>query len=269
MVKLIFSLCIISCAFFCCTPNNVAEDGSLKKYFDSANVTGSFALFDNSQGNFTVYNLKRYRDSSYLPASTFDIVISLIGIQTGKINNENMVIKWDNIKRNEAWDKDLTMTEAFKNSAIPYFQELARRLGRDTIKKWIDSLSYGNKNISGAIDSFWLNNHLKITSDEELGLAKKLYFDQLPFFKHTQEIVRAAMLIENNANYKLSYKTGWGLKEDGHSIGWIVGWVEENRHPYFFVLNMESIDSKPDMDNKGTVILKSILRQMGFFEGKR
>ena len=45
--------------------------------------------------NFTVYNLDRYRDSAFLPASTFKIVNSLIGLQTGVITNDSMIIKWD------------------------------------------------------------------------------------------------------------------------------------------------------------------------------
>ena len=62
----------------------------------------------------------RYRDSAYTPASTFKIVNSLIGIQTGIITDENMVIKWDGVKRwNEDWNKDLTMKEAFAVSAVP------------------------------------------------------------------------------------------------------------------------------------------------------
>ncbi len=195
-----------------CSTNNVKEDESLKPYFDSAGVTGCFALFNNGENNFIVYNLSRYRDSAYTPASTFKIVNSLIGLQTGVIRDENMVIKWDGVKRwNEDWNKDLTMKEAFAVSAVPYYQEVARRIGRDTMKIWIDSLGYGNRNISGPIDSFWLNNHLKVKPDEELGLVKKLYFNQLPFFKRTQEIVQSVMLREQNSNYKLSYKTGWGF----------------------------------------------------------
>jgi len=270
MRKLFFILCLVPCFLLSCAPNNVTEDNSLRKYFDSANVTGCFGLFDNALGHFTVYNLKRYRDSAYSPASTFKIVNSLIGIQTGKISDENMVIKWDGVKRwNEDWNKDLSMAEAFKVSSVNYYQEVARRIGHDTMKKWIDTLGYGNKNISGPIDSFWLNNRLKITPDEELGLVKKLYFDQLPFFKRTQEIVRKVMLREDNANYKLSYKTGWGNKEDGHEIGWIVGWIEENKHPYFFVLNMESTDKHIDMMNVRMHILRGILTQLGFFAGKK
>jgi beta-lactamase class D len=270
MPKPIFIFCFLLFTFFSCTRNTVTEDNSLKKYFDSANVNGCFGLLDNGEGHLTIYNLKRYRDSSYTPASTFKIVNSLIGLQTGKITDEKMVIKWDSVKRwNPDWNKDLTMAEAFKVSAVNYYQEVARRIGRDTMKKWIDSLSYGNKDINGPIDSFWLNNHLKITPDEELGLVKRLYFDQLPFYNRTQEIVRKVMLREDNANYKLSYKTGWGNNENGNEIGWIVGWIEENKHPYFFVLNIESTDKKIDMMNVRMKILKSILSQLGFFQGKK
>jgi beta-lactamase class D len=270
MQKLLFACTVLPFVFAACSPNNVKEDESLKKYFDSANVAGCFGLFDNSQGHFTIYNLKRFRDSSFLPASTFKIVNSLIGIETGIISDEKMVIKWDGIKRwNEDWNKDLSMEEAFRVSAVPYFQEVARRIGHDTMKKWIDSLGYGNKDISGRIDSFWLNNHLKISPDEQLGLVKKLYFNQLPFFKRTQEIVSRLMLREENANYRLSYKTGWGETEGGHPLGWIVGWIEENRHPYFFVLNIETSDRNADMKNTRLKILKGILGKMGFFEGKK
>ena len=270
MIRSCFFL-IISIFFFVhCRNSNFTEDKSLERFFDSSSVRGCFALYDNGQGQFIIYNVKRYRDSSYTPASTFKIVNSLIGLQTGKITDENMIIKWDSVKRwNEDWNKDLTMAEAFRVSAVNYYQEVARRIGRDTMKKWIDSLSYGNKDISGPIDSFWLNNHLKITPDEELGLVKRLYFDQLPFYRRNAEIVRKVMLREDNANYRLSYKTGWGNTEKGDELGWIVGWIEENNHPYFFVLNLESPDHKIDMMNVRMHILKGILSSEGFFAGKK
>jgi beta-lactamase class D len=253
-----------------CTTNNVKEDDSLKPYFDSAGVTGCFALFNNSQNDFLIYNLGRYRDSSYTPASTFKIVNSLIGIQTGKISDENMVIRWDGVVRSHPeWNKDLSMKEAFAVSSVPYYQEVARRIGHDTMKHWIDSLGYGNRDISGPIDSFWLNNTLKVKPDEELGLVKKLYFNQLPFFHRTQEIVKQVMLREENSNYKLSYKTGWGNSENGDEIGWVVGWIEENKHPYFFVLNLESPDKNMDMVKVRLHILKGILSHLGFFNGKK
>ena len=252
-----------------CSANNVKEDDSLKTYFDSAGVKGCFGLFNNGENSFIIYNLPRYRDSAYTPASTFKIVNSLIGIQTGVIKNENMVIPWDGVTRpNSQWNKDLTMKEAFAVSSVPYFQEVARRIGHDTMKLWIDSLGYGNRNISGPVDSFWLNNRLKIKPDEELGLVKKLYFNQLPFFKRTQEIVQSVMLREQDSNYRLSYKTGWGSMGNGEMVGWVVGWIEENKHPYFFVLNIET--AAPDADPEIRIkLLKKILSHLGFFNGKK
>lgn len=274
-MKLIVAFAVSLFLFSACNSNNVKKDKSLKKYFDENKVQGCFALLDNGTNKFTVYNLSRYRDSSYLPASTFKIVNSLIGLQTGKIVNDSMVIKWDGVKRwNEDWNKDLNMYEAFRVSSVPYYQEVARRIGKDTMQLWLDSLKYGAKtkndkiSIHSAIDSFWLDNSLKITPDQQLGLVKKLYFDQLPFFKSYQETVKRAMLFESNANYQLGYKTGTGFAENGNQIGWMVGWIEENKHPYFFVLNIESTDKNIDMKNVRMKMLKDILGQLGFFKGK-
>lgn len=262
------SLSVLACVYSC-SPNNVTEDRSLGKYFKENNVEGTFALFDNGTGKFTVYNLDRFRDSAYLPASTFKIVNSLIGLQTGKIVNDSMVIKWDGIDRGRPeCNRDMTMYDAFRISCPPWYQELARRLGKDTMQHWLDSLAYGNKKIS-RLDTFWLDNSLKIRPDEQLGLVKRLYFNQLPFHNLNQEIVKRAMLFEDNPNYKLSYKTGWGFRENGNSLAWIVGWIEENKHPYFFVLNVETPDKNADIPGIRLKILKGILQQLEFMQGKR
>jgi beta-lactamase class D len=267
-LKNIAAILCMPLLFATCSPNNVTVDDSLKKYFDENKVTGTFGLFDNGQGRFTVYNLARYRDSAYSPASTFKIVNSLIGLQTGKIVNDKMVIKWDGIKRRDDWDKDLTMAEAFKVSCVPYYQEVARRIGKDTMQQWLDSLHYGTQKIKTSIDTFWLDNSLKIKPDEQLGLVKRLYFDQLPFTKTTQAMVRKVMVQEANANYILSYKTGFTHAENGNALGWIVGWVEESRHPYFFVLNIEG-SHDTDIVTARKNILMSILKQLGFLQGKK
>jgi beta-lactamase class D len=264
-----FLLVISALLFFSCSVNKAKIDDSLKKYFDANNVDGSFTLLNNADGGITVYNMA-LDTMRFTPASTFKIINSLIGLQTGRITNDSMVIKWDGVKRtNPAWNKDMNMREAFKVSNVAYYQEVARRIGRDTMQHWIDTLAYGNRNISGPIDSFWLNNTLKISPDEQLGLMKRLYFDQLPFRKSVQQTVREVMLQEDNTAYKLSYKTGWGFDEQNNSIGWITGWIEENRHVYFFTTLVRSKDRATDMKTVRLNITKDILKQLGFFEGKK
>ena len=259
-----FSLTLISILLLVlqsCSPNNVTIQNEYKQYFDETATTGSFGLFDNGSGQFNIYNLAQFKDSSFTPASTFKIVNALVGLETGKIVDEKMTIDIDSIG-------PVRMDSAFKQSVVPYFREVARRIGKDTMQHWLDSLQYGNKKMGTAVDSFWLNNSLLVTPDEQLGLVKKLYFGQLPFQKRTQEIVKKVMLQTANTQYAISYKTGLGYKKNGQGIAWVVGWIEENKHPYFFVLQIEG-PATVDLKKARLSVLNAILKEQGFFEGKR
>lgn len=235
---------------FSCTPNNVQHADQLKKYFEEKNVEGCFALYNNASNGFTVYNLKRYRDSVFSPAATFDIINMLVGLQEGVVEDETKT------------------GEMFQNSNHHYFQKITQLIGKSKLQFWMDSINYGSKKINTTVDSFWLDNSLKITPDEQMGLLKKLYFKQLPFHQRNQEIVKQAMLFENNTKYKLSYKIGVGKKENGNALGWVIGWVEENRHPYFFTINLETPINSLDLNAISLTILKQILKEQGFLEGK-
>jgi beta-lactamase class D len=245
-------LIAVAIGFTACQTNNVTVDNSLQKYFDSAGVKGTFGFYDNGQGHFTLYNLARFRDSAYSPGSTFDILQELIAVQTGVAANEHSPL----LQPDSAGPTAGSM-------------RLAAALGKDTLKKWVDSLRYGNRDISEYTDSTHPAGRLKITADEQMGLTKKLYFDQLPFFQRTQMLVKKQFRTEQNSNYLLAYTTGVGADAHGMRTGWIMGWVEENKHPYFFVLNMDVQAGQADMSVVGLQLVKNILGPMGFFAGKK
>lgn len=266
--------CLLPLVLYSCSPNNVTVDNDLKKYFDENKVQGTFGLYDNGQGHFTVYNLPRFTDSTFLPASTFKIVNSLIGLETGVALDSSTIINWDGIDRGRPeCNRNMSMKDAFRISCPPWYQELARRIGKPAMQKWLDTLGYGQRygkfTIANNLDTFWLDNSVKVTADEELGIVKKLYFDELPFQKRSQRIVRDMMIWEKDANYTLSYKTGWGYTEKDHALGWIVGWIEENQHPYFFALQVEAPGHDFDMGPVRLKMLKDILKQYGFMQGKK
>ncbi len=114
------SLCFVACAFCLaslssCTNNPTTLDNSFKKYFDDNKVNGCFGLWDNLDNHFTIYNMPRFRDSAYLPASTFKVVNALIALGTGRIFSDTVVLKWDGITRSRPeWNKDMDMREAFQ-----------------------------------------------------------------------------------------------------------------------------------------------------------
>jgi len=270
MFKLIKQLSLIALLFATgCSTNRAEIDSSLKKYFDSKQVEGCFTMLNNADGKITVYNLKLDTVRT-TPGSLFGMVNSLVALQTGVAPDEHMKIRWDGVVRPEkSWNKTVDMVEAFHNNVDPYFQQLSKEIGYDTMKLWIDTLSYGNMNISGAVDSFWLNNQLKVSPDEQLGFVKRLFFDQLPFQKRVQQIVKDMMVREDNTLYKFSYKTGWGVDEEMNNVGWLSGWIEENNHVYFFTTLVKT--KSPGVDKKNTTIdiTRDILKQYGFFEGKK
>ena len=70
MRKILVALSALSLGLASCSTNNVTEDDSIKKYFDEQNVTGTFGQFDNTRGEFTIYNLARFADTAFLPAQT-------------------------------------------------------------------------------------------------------------------------------------------------------------------------------------------------------
>jgi beta-lactamase class D len=274
-MKAIPVLFFVTVLFTACSTNNVTVEDSFQKYFDSAGVKGCFALFDNGQGHFTIYNLPRYRDTAYQPGETFDIAESLIALQTGAVNDENSPI-FDPAHFQEDSADFGGHIPRVPHALRQYFQadstygvsaiKIAERIGHDTLIKWLDSLHYGDPDTNTKIFL-----QLKITPDQQLGLIKKLYFGQLPFFKRPQEIVRGMMKVESNSNYKLYYKTSnQGNTADGKALGWAVGWIEENGHPYFFVVNLDMDGAiRHDTGLIGLAIAKKILREMGFFGGTK
>ena len=290
MRLLLLALLPLSLLFTACSTNNVTVDDSLQRFFDSAGVKGTFALFDNGQGHFTICNLPRYRDSAYMPGATFDIVESLIAFQTGVVKDDKTIMLDADSVANGTADagqqrtitQHISLARAFQTTDMLntiVFQTLTlRTIGADTLRTWVDSLRYGNKAFDG--DSMALyDGKLKISPDEQLGLIKKLYFGQLPFYRRSQELVRNMMNKEENSNYKLIYKMGRVLDIvpmdstrkawKGHVMGWVLGWVEENKHPYFFVLHFDDPDYRANVETVGLQLVKRILASQGFLQGTK
>lgn len=250
--------CVIICSS--CSPNVAKIDNSLKKYFDAEGVEGTFAIFNNQRGDVTVYNMKM--DTLRLtPGSIFKIAETLIGVETSRLVNEQ-----SRLREADSNIAGITLKSAFDENNIPYFEALAKNIGSDTMRYWIDSLHYGNMKVSG-ITSFWQNGDLRLSSDEQLGLIIRLYFDKLPFQKYAQQVVRDLMLKEDNTLYKFSYTTGSATGENG-PIGWATGWVEENRHVYLFSSVIHAKQGDPDPAGTAFRIVKKILVARGFFQGK-
>lgn len=212
-----------------------------KKYYDQFNVEGSFTLYDPQADKFVIYNQDQIKQT-FSPASTFKICNSLIGLETGVIKDENFVIPWDSVTRqNPTWNRDHDLKTAFKNSTVWYYQELARRVGVQQMKYWLDKANYGNADTSGGIDKFWLTGGLRISPKQQIEFLKRLHDNQLPFSQRSVEIVKNIMITKNTRDYVVRAKTGWG-GQDNKDVGWYVGYLETKGKVYYFVNCIQSAD---------------------------
>ncbi len=243
------------------TNANWQERPQFGKYFQKEGVKGTFLLYDIKQNGYLVYNSQRAK-SPFVPASTFKIFNSLVALETGVVRDENEVIKWDGVKRDfPQWNKDQTMRTAIKDSVVWFYQELARRIGQQRMQRYINIANYGNRDISGGIDHFWLDGGLRITPKEQIDFLVKLQQNKLPFSQRSIKIVKDIIINEKTSDYVLRGKTGWEKQ-----VGWYVGYLERGSDVYFFATNMDI--ANPEDAKARIAITKSILQDLGLI-GKK
>ena len=164
------------------------------------------------------------------PCSTFKIPNALIGLETGVVTGPDDRKAWDGTERERAvTNRDHTLTSAIANSVVWYFQALARDVGAARMAEWLDRLGYGNADISGGIDRFWLGSSLRIDASGQLEFIKALWHGTLPFASSHQSEVRDMLALESDLPGRLHGKTGScpGDPEAGAPPhGWFVGWVD-------------------------------------------
>jgi beta-lactamase class D len=246
-----------------CTQNNVKEAPETGNYFSEKNLRGTFGLFDNGHGTFTIYNLEQFGSKTQPAGSTFHVVQALIGMETGVIPDITASLFSDTAKE-EPCNKVSDLQNAFRLHCDNWFSMLNDSLNLQQFSTLLDTLGYASGKGATILKNrgrpFWNDTTASVTADEQLGLIKKLYFNKLPFQKRTQERVKELLTQEKNPDYTLKYATGGG---------WVIGWIEENQHPYFFSLYAEDNNGKPAESNSLNILLASILNANGFMHGKK
>lgn len=247
--------------------NQPKELPELKSIFDKYKVEGSILIYNQKKNKFSGYNLARC-NNAYSPASTFKIANSLIALETGVATPET-IFKWDGKKRYlPEWEKDMTIKEAFKLSAVPVYQEIARKIGVDRMKYYTRLFNYGNLDINADnIDKFWLEGNSSITQYQQIYFLRNLYNLTLPVSKKAMKEVKDIMIYEKGKNYTLSGKTGWAVRQK-ESITWFVGYIETKNNVYFFATNIPA-NKDSDINTFGKIrieLTKDVFKKLGIIK---
>jgi beta-lactamase class D len=86
-------------------------------------MEGTFVLLDTGNNSLTVYNPSRMKEA-FLPASTFKIPNTVIGLEEGILKDDDNKTEWDSLEVQwksrwpQSWKKGQTLESAFRNSVV-------------------------------------------------------------------------------------------------------------------------------------------------------
>ena len=160
------------------------------------------------------------------------------------------------------WAQDHTLDSAVRNSVVWYFQEVAKRVGAERMQRYVARFDYGNEDLSGGIDRFWLTGGLRTSAMDQVSFLRRFYESQLGVSEYATNAVKQMLVVENTPDYRLSGKSGWvGLGDDSaEQVGWQVGYVERQDRVDFFALNLDIV--RPEDAGARLKVAKAILQEL-------
>ncbi|GAB3328941.1 oxacillin-hydrolyzing class D beta-lactamase OXA-50 [Larkinella ripae] len=244
---------------------SITERPDFRRFFADKKLNGSFLLYDPQRDHYTAYQFERTRQR-FLPASTFKILNTLIGLETGVLTDENTVMKWDSVNHEEeAWNRDNTLETAFKVSCVPCYQAVVRKVGLKRMQEWVAKTGYGKMDINADnLDKFWLEGKSAISQEEQLDFLRRVHDGRVPFSKQHLATLKKIMQLDEKPGTKLYGKTGWAGGSINPHIGWFVGYVEKGDNVYYFATNIESPKPVPEIFVPARrQITEAILKELG------
>jgi beta-lactamase class D len=128
-----------------------------------------------------------------------------------------------------------------KHSVVWYYQEVARRVGPQRMRQWVSALHYGNEDISGGVDRFWLGSSLRISPDEQVDFLARLHAGQLAASARSVAIVKD-ILVQEPPGPGIVYRGKTGSCQDPGATaphGWWVGSIEKEGRLFVYAALIE------------------------------
>ncbi len=216
---------------------------TLDSLLQANDVTGSILIYNAAKDDYYSNNFQ-WAEVRRLPASTFKITNSIIALETGVVEDENTMFKWDGKPRYlDIWEQDLPFQKAFHYSCVPCYQQVARSIGSERMNAYLSKLNYGAMEVADStIDVFWLEGNSGISQFEQVDFLKRFHNEKLPLKPSTYSIMKRMIIMNQTDSTVLRGKTGWSIR-NGHNNGWFVGYMETKDNVYYFATNIDPQES--------------------------
>lgn len=235
---------------------------NLSSYFHGYN--GSFVLYDASTNQYQIYN-REMSEQRVSPDSTYKIYSALFALESNVISTKNNEQLWDGtVYPFKEWNVNQTLSTALGSSVNWYFQRLDQKIGKKKLQNYFHKVNYGNENLSGNLDNYWLESSLKISPIEQVQLLYAFDDNTFGFKAENVRAVKKALFIEEQKQGQLYGKTGTGTVNGKDINGWFIGYVKKNNHTYYFAINIQDKNGNAN-GAKAAEIAKQILHYKRIF----
>ena len=190
-------------------------------------------------------------DERVTPASTFNIVVSLMGYDSGILVDEHtpaLPFKPGYADWNPSWRTTTDPTSWIENSVVWYAQQVTASLGAPRFGRYVQQFNFGNQDVSGdpgknnGLTLSWISSSLKISPVEQVAFLRNLVNRNLPVSAKAYDMTSRIMLTETLANgWQVHGKTGTaspvlanGKDDEAHQYGWYVGWAKKDGRTVVF-----------------------------------
>ncbi|OJY22178.1 MAG: class D beta-lactamase [Pandoraea sp. 64-18] len=215
--------------------------------------------------------------SRVTPASTFKIAISLMGFDSGILQDEHTP-SWPYQSGYPAWGGDewrrpTDPARWIQYSVVWFSQQVARRLGDVRFQRYTREFQYGNCDVSGepgkhnGTSGAWINSSLRISPLEQVTFLRKLVNRQLNVSERAYEMTARITLVQASPDgWEIHGKTGTGSPgSDGkydaeHAYGWFVGWATKGNQKLVFARLIQ--DEQATKPNAGLRVRDGFLSEL-------
>jgi beta-lactamase class D len=182
------------------------------------------------------------------PASTFKIPHALAALDSKVLAGPDITFHYDGHGDDgpKVWMQDHTLATAMRHSVVWYFQRVATMLGPEREHEYVARFDYGNQDTSSGLTTFWLDESLRISPDEQEKFILRLYEDALPVSKEAMRTVRGILIqppgVVVNAAGEHPFAAPWpegtvvsAKPGRGDDVTWLVGHVQRQNREWVFV----------------------------------
>ncbi len=184
----------------------------LKPYFGNASASAVFSC--PARKETLVFN-RAGAETRISPCSTFKIVSTLMGLDSGVLKGKETRLGYDGTRYGfKDWNHDVTLEEAFRASCVWYYKKLTSRLDKAYVQKTLDRLGYGNCDLSvwdkSGHHGFWLESSLRISPAEQVRVLEKIFGGESGFRQEHVALLKDLMRCEPIGKVGFYGKTGTG-----------------------------------------------------------